>query len=249
MPSSDLRLTEVPTPTGSMRLPFTLVRRKGLRHLRVSVDQANQVSLKVPYGISEKRGIEFLQKQGTWLQDMLGRPPKQASLRELLERKKAISIAGERAEVALEAHAKRPAWQSCHATTETKQAFRLLYQDDAPVEAQLKAILRDLSKVMIPPRVMVLAAKHGFTVNRVTIRDQRTRWGSCSETGSISLNWRLLLLPPELHDHVILHELAHLKEMNHSPRFYAALATLDPDWKAADEKLTRISGHVMLMGR
>ena len=249
MPSSDLRLIEITTEDGRMRLPYTLVRRKGLRHLRVTVDQANQVTLKVPYGISEKRGIAFLQQQGDWLKKMLGRPPKQANLRELLERKKAISAWGERVAITLKGNAAKTGWEAIPDDSERPEAFHLLYTGPKEVENQLKTILRDLAKWIIPRRVMELAAHHGLHVARVTIRDQRTRWGSCSESGSISLNWRLLLLPPDLHDHVILHELAHLREMNHSARYYAALEAIDPNWKTADEKLSRISGHVMLMGR
>jgi predicted metal-dependent hydrolase len=72
-------------------------------------------------------------------------------------------------------------------------------------------------------RLRYLAVKHGFTYNRVTIRDQRTRWGSCSHGNKISLNVKLVMLPPELMDYVLLHELVHTRVHDHSPRFWAEL--------------------------
>ncbi len=72
-------------------------------------------------------------------------------------------------------------------------------------------------------RLRYLAGKHGFSYNRVTIRDQRTRWGSCSPGNNISLNVKLVLLLPELRDYVLLHELVHTRFHNHSRRFWAKL--------------------------
>jgi hypothetical protein len=92
----------------------------------------------------------------------------------------------------------------------------------------LKAAEREL-----PKRLRALAARHGFTVGRVTIRDQRARWGSCSPRGDVSLNWRLLLMPPAIRDYILLHELAHLKVANHSRRFWRLMSELCPDWRDA----------------
>jgi predicted metal-dependent hydrolase len=68
-------------------------------------------------------------------------------------------------------------------------------------------------------RLLELAARHGVTVSRVSIRNQRWRWGSCSPSGHICLNWRLLQVPDWVRDYVLVHELMHLKRMDHSPTF------------------------------
>jgi predicted metal-dependent hydrolase len=83
----------------------------------------------------------------------------------------------------------------------------------------------------------------------VSVRDQTTRWGSCSTTGTLSLNWRLILLPPMLHDHVILHELSHRRHMDHSDRFWNQLAAWDPDWKKHDRELNKRWNVIMDLGR
>jgi predicted metal-dependent hydrolase len=75
------------------------------------------------------------------------------------------------------------------------------------------------------------------------VRNQRSRWGSCSRRGTISLNWRLIQTPVSVRDYVILHELAHLKEMNHSKRFWREVARLCPDYKEAENWLKRHSGE------
>ncbi len=80
--------------------------------------------------------------------------------------------------------------------------------------------LQKLAGTELTRRVEELAARHECQVKRVVIRNQRTRWGSCSCHGSISLNWRLIQLPPHVRDYIIIHELMHLRHLNHSPRFW-----------------------------
>jgi predicted metal-dependent hydrolase len=101
--------------------------------------------------------------------------------------------------------------------------------------------LRRLAERELPPRVMEFAALHQLSVKRVTVRDQRTRWGSCSRRGTISLNWRLMQTPPSVRDYIILHELMHLREMNHSPRFWRQVENVCPDYAAAGQWLKQYS--------
>jgi predicted metal-dependent hydrolase len=86
-------------------------------------------------------------------------------------------------------------------------------------------------------RVAELAHPHGFRVLRVGLSNAQTRWGSCSRNGRILLSWRLMMLPPHLIDYVAAHELAHLRELNHSPRFWGIVALLYPDHRAARREL------------
>ena len=85
----------------------------------------------------------------------------------------------------------------------------------------------------LPPRLLELAARHGLAVTRISIRNQRWRWGSCSRSGHICLNWRLVTMPEDVRDYVLIHELMHLKRMDHSPKFWKLVAEACPPYKDA----------------
>ncbi len=87
------------------------------------------------------------------------------------------------------------------------------------------------AKVEIPKRVEFYAKKIGVSYNRITIRCQHTRWGSCSSKGNLNFNCLLVLLPDEVLDSIVVHELCHIKQMNHSTRFYAEIDKVFPNYK------------------
>ena len=92
------------------------------------------------------------------------------------------------------------------------------------------AALKARAKAEIPARVAYYAAQMGVSYGHVTVRLQKTRWGSCSAKGNLNFNALLMLAPPEVRDSVVVHELAHRKEMNHSRRFYATIDAVMPDY-------------------
>jgi hypothetical protein len=94
--------------------------------------------------------------------------------------------------------------------------------------AALRRWLTRFAKESLPPRLDALAAEHGVSPASVRVSSARTRWGSCSARGTVSLNRNVLFLPPHLADALMLHELAHLRVLDHSPRFWSALAAMDP---------------------
>ena len=103
-------------------------------------------------------------------------------------------------------------------------------QQDYP-QTNLPAINKTKARTLLTMRLNYLARKYGFTYNTLFIRNQRTRWGSCSSRNNISLNMNLVRLPQELRDYVILHELVHTKHKNHSRRFWAEMDKLVGDSK------------------
>lgn len=104
--------------------------------------------------------------------------------------------------------------------------------ESAPLTPQNIRELADRALEIIPPRVQYYAARMGVTYGRITIRNQSTRWGSCSSQGNLNFNCLLMLTPVEILDYVIVHELAHRKQMNHSDAFWAEVAKVFPDYKA-----------------
>ena len=89
----------------------------------------------------------------------------------------------------------------------------------------------------LPERLLRLAEHHGVHVSRVSVRNQRSRWGSCSPDGHICLNWRLVLMPDSVRDYVLIHELMHLRRLDHSRHFWRLVAHACPDYENARQWL------------
>lgn len=101
----------------------------------------------------------------------------------------------------------------------------------------LEGWLRQRAKLHLGAQIMALASEHSFSVSGLSFRKQRSRWGSCSSKGMISLNLKLLFLPPELVRYIMIHELCHTLHMNHSNQFWAAVAQYDPDCLEHDRRM------------
>ena len=115
-----------------------------------------------------------------------------------------------------------------------KMSDRQKKKAEAPSQeltAQDIKLLTTKAKRIIPQRVRYYANIMGVTYGRITIRMQKSRWGSCSSKGNLNFNCLLMRTPDEIIDYVVVHELCHLKEMNHSPRFWAEVEKIFPDYK------------------
>ena len=104
---------------------------------------------------------------------------------------------------------------------------------------EVEQALREQAQRELPPRLLDLAALHGLTVNRITIRAQRSRWGSCSPKGHIALNYRLMLMPPDVREYILIHELMHLKQPDHSRKFWRHVEAACPGFREAERWLRR----------
>lgn len=121
-----------------------------------------------------------------------------------------------------------------HRTAITEEGeLRLFVDSQAPESLRnaLEAWYRRQGRRVFAERVAYWNAQFGFSYGRIAIRDQKSRWGSCSRQGNLNFNWRLLLAPLAVLDYIVIHELAHLKEGNHSPRFWALVAEKCPNYR------------------
>jgi predicted metal-dependent hydrolase len=121
-----------------------------------------------------------------------------------------------------------------HAEWVARQRARLP-RGGAPVEEH--RALREHAGRELPARLIELARQHGLSVSRVSVRNQRSRWGSCGRDGHICLNWRLVLMPLWVSDYVLIHELMHLKRMDHSPAYWRLVADAYSEYRAARQWL------------
>ena len=148
---------------------------------------------------------------------------KQAEIDELLERHKS--------------------WIEKH--LQKAEACRQAAERQAPLSPEELRALADRALRVIPERVRYYAPRIGVSYGRITIRNQRTKWGSCSSKGNLNFNCLLMLTPPEVIDSIVVHELCHRKEMNHSDRFYAEVLRVFPDYPKWDKWL-RDNGGILL---
>ena len=111
-----------------------------------------------------------------------------------------------------------------------------------------KEILADQARRYLPGRVRHFAPLVGVTYGNITIRCQKTRWGSCSAKGNLNFNLLLMLAPPEVIDYIVVHELCHRKEMNHSPKFWAEVEKILPDYRQQELWLKTNGGAMIARG-
>lgn len=196
------------------------VRRNGrARKLRLTVDTRRGLRLVVPRSVPMTEARSFLLAQGDWLvtkalpvveehEKLTTRPRLPAS----------VSLFGEQFRIDFKAR-KGVARASAFDGSIVVRA-----SDEPAARSVLTTWLRRTAGTVLPVRLQELAAAHGFSSpRRVQVRNQQTRWGSCSSSGTITLNWRLVLLPAEIADYIMLHELVHRIYPDHGASFYAAL--------------------------
>ena len=112
-----------------------------------------------------------------------------------------------------------------------EKSFKLTESAQPQAESIFTAWYKKQARKVITERVELFARQHGFKVKKIRISSARTRWGSCSQKGTLSFSWRLVMAPLNVIDYVVVHELCHLKEMNHSKTFWVQVETILPDYK------------------
>lgn len=212
---------------GAQHVRLRLARNRRARRyiLRLCSDGAARVT--VPWGGSAAQARRFAQRNVVWLAKQLLRRAARPMLPAAWMPGTVILLRGE------------------NVILESTQEGQVRLGTDvvnvldagAGLRPAIETYLRRLAVEELPQRALELAALHQFQVRRVSVRNQRSRWGSCSRLGTVSLNWRLVQTPAFVRDYIILHELAHLKHMNHSRRFWDEVERLCPEFRQAERWL------------
>ena len=214
----------------SVRLRLARNRRARRYILRLRPDGSARVT--VPRGGTDAEARKFAERHVGWLEQQLQRQAARPKRPTNWQLGSEILYRGDT--VRLEAGANGEANQ-------IRFSDQLLRVADptADLRPAVERHLRKLATAELTARTLELAALHQSPVRRVTVRSQRSRWGSCSRRGTVSLNWRLIQAPVFVRDYIILHELAHLREMNHSARFWREVERLCPTYADAERWLKR----------
>lgn len=229
----DLQFVAAPKPepagevliAGKKTVPVTFERSLKARRYILRLRQDGTVRVTVPRGGTFAEARRFALRQTSWLERQLVRLAARPVHAKDWRVGGNIWFRGE--QVLLEAEA------SGRAVRFASESVRVT-DTGADLRPAIEKHLLKLAVRELPPRVAELAALHSVPIRRVSVRNQRSRWGSCSRTGTISLNWRLIQTPESVRDYIILHELMHVRQMNHSARFWREVAIVCPGYEAAE---------------
>lgn len=223
-----------------------VLQRRGTRNMRLRVRGNEQLLLTCPPGLSLKSQQSFIHKQTEWIAACLEKAADAQTLVDYLQSNG--RLASYEGSVAITIRGGSP--RSRMNFDKPAQTLHFHMDERETVwERDFKYLLRRYAAAVLPARVQYWLGHYPLVKRpaRISVRNQSSRWGSCSAKGTVSLNWRLVLLPQHLADYVILHELAHMREMNHSTRFWNHLRELDPLTDQHEQELSRIGGGIIIL--
>lgn len=222
------------TGPGPQEPPENIVfeRSQRARNYRLTLRRDGTAVAIIPARGSEREAARFVAQHRDWLARARVRQQRRPRAADVWTVGTHILWRGEMTEVRVAAAGDRP--QVCLAA----DIFRVA-RFDGDLRPTLEAHFARRAKVELPARTWELSAITGVEVKHVAVRNQRSRWGSCSAGGTISLNWRLVQTPDFVRDYIIYHELMHLREMNHSDRFWARVEEVCPGWRDAERWIKR----------
>jgi predicted metal-dependent hydrolase len=221
----------VPAPP---EIPYTVRRSPRARRVRVRVDAHEGVEVVLPARAREREAAAAVRELRPWIERRLREAA--AVQARLAERAGTVPFLGHALALVPE-----PGRTRVH-----RRGDVLHVPAGAGREAALERWYRRAARTEIAPRAEQAAAAVGHSLRSLTIRAQRTRWGSCSSTGALSFNWRLLLAPEEVLDYVVWHEACHLAVMDHSPRFWALVERHLPGYREPRRWLRRHGATLVL---
>lgn len=208
--------------------PLALTLRQSTRARRISLRVSGldgRVTLTIPRGVAEREALEFAREKEGWLRAQLTRQPDVEHVMMGAD----IMVEGRMVRIA------PCSGRRVHLT----QTELLVPGRGAAAASQVQGFLKTCARDRLAAASDKYAGQVGRGYSRITLRDTRSRWGSCTAQGGLMYSWRLIMAPPEVLDYVAAHEVAHLAEMNHSPAFWAVVARLCPGFEAPRHWLKR----------
>jgi predicted metal-dependent hydrolase len=201
------------------------VRHRRARHYILHVEDDGSVRVTIPRGGSRAEAARFVRQKAEWIERERYRRALRAAAFGAWRAGDRVLFRGEETPLVAD--------PAAGFVTLGPERIPLPAGSTGDLRPLVTAFLRRVAERELPARLRELAETAGHVVPHVSVRNQRSRWGSCSPSGRISLNWRLIQLPPAVRDYVLLHEVTHLREANHSSRFWRHLQALCPRHREA----------------
>ncbi len=221
----------------SHRMPILYRRHARARNYVLRLHFNKTVIVTIPRLGTRKFAREFVASRKSWLEKQWRALESRRAPPHVLRPGMEILLRGRSVTLAVQRHGEN--WELLLGEERARLA-----NPEGNLRPALENYLRNTARVELSRRLRELAREHSSNVQNVVIRNQKSRWGSCSCNGTISLNWRLIQLPDYVRDYIMIHELMHLRQLNHSPRFWHEVEKACPDYRAAEKWLKRNSGQV-----
>ena len=261
-----LILDEGRVAVNGQAIDYKLLRMARRRHVHLVINDDGQLEIRAPWRFSISEAEKVVRQQASWIQNALAhaeahrvkrRPLVSGIVLPLLDERLTLTTTVAKQQSLFEelpstASIKAPVGavksQRGWIAREDERLHLHLHEPDAADRSRelLEAWFRREARRILPTRLAEIACHIGLYPTKVTIRAQRTIWGSCSAKGRISLNWRLVLVPGMIADYVLLHELCHLEHLNHSKAFWTRVGSMMPDYRHRRERLKRMQSTLPL---
>jgi predicted metal-dependent hydrolase len=228
-------LFAAPAPAAPEEPAVVFQRSDKARNYRLTLRRDGVAVAVIPARGSQREAERFVANHQDWLERARARQLRRPRAAEVWVPGTSVLWRGEMSEIRVAA---MPAAGIRPMVSLGADVFRLTYLK-GDLRPALEAQFARRAKIELPARTWELAAQTRADLKNVTVRNQRSRWGSCSAGGTISLNWRLVQAPEFVRDYIIYHELAHLWEMNHSARFWSRVEDICPGWREAERWIKR----------
>ena len=237
---------------GETEIPYLFKRVPRRRRVHIVVHDDATIEVRAPWRFGLPRAREVLRENSRWVVETLHSVRERLARRPRLVTGTRLPLLDESLRLVVRRTAQidlfsdhRPLRSRAKRQGATLRVSTGSLGDDE-VRALIERWYRGEAATHLASRVEHYAPRLGVRPSRVSVRAQRSRWGSCSGKGTVSLNWRLMLVPGELADYVVVHELCHLRHMNHSPQFWAMVGDTIPDFRQRRRRLNEHQGRLPL---
>ena len=228
---------------GALKVEFKNVRAS--RSFRMWFADRDTLRVTKPCYASEREALDFVRANAKWICSTRSAVPSRTSLADYLLANPSVWIFGDVYEVVAVPTRTKSAYVL---RDDSARKILLMHRTGGAADSDIEGLFMDLASKSICSRVASVAEREGFEYSRISVRNQRGRWASRSSSGTVSFNWRLVLVPFELQDYVIYHEFAHSRFMDHSVSFWIYLSRLCPNAKALDRKISALSRGIFCVG-
>ena len=211
------------------------------KHVHLVVGDDAQLEVRAPFRFRPQDAELVIRTHAAWVIRSMQRARERAQAKPMLETGLEVPLLDERLRLHVSSDTKASA---------TRDTRTLWLKSPTMARDALQSLLEDWyrhqAKCYLPPRSMHFAERFDFPLGKVSVRGQKTLWGSCSGNGEISLNWRLMLMPSDVVDYVLIHELCHLRHSNHSSQFWALVASCMPDFTERQGRLRSLQARLLI---